>query len=109
MIPKAPKRTGRTKKTRKKDRDPTQLEWFHMGRIKALGCVCCERLADYHHVKRFGGIRDHKWGFGVCKEHHTDGPYSIHAMGFEPFQDHWDLNLEEIMRTSWEESVRLFG
>lgn len=112
MLEKVPKRPGRTKRTRKKDRVKTPEIRAHMLRIKEKGCACCATLGiyrpgDYHHEYPPGGIRDDRYGFGLCKQHHTDGPLARHGLSRRGFEKQWGINPEELARANWAESVEM--
>jgi len=45
-------------------------------RVVALGCVVCQRPAEYHHIltgKAMGKKASHFDGFPLCPDHHRNG------------------------------------
>lgn len=48
----------------------TAAQRRRMGLVAALGCVICKSPAIIHHVKRFGGNRDHNAIIPLCPKHH---------------------------------------
>jgi hypothetical protein len=54
-------------------KEATPAQRRRMGIIAALGCVVCKAPAIIHHVKRFGGHRNHDAIIPLCPLHHMGG------------------------------------
>lgn len=66
-------------------RKPTAAESAHMGRIKAMRCVCCSLLlraqeygTDVHHVDENGQARNHWLVIPLCWDCHQ-GTNGVHG------------------------------
>lgn len=109
MLEKVKKRPGRTKKTRKKDRNPSRMEKWHMGRLKRLPCLVpdCGQPSQVHHERRGDEIRDHQKTVPLCFDHHSAQGFvsSRHSVGRDKFNLIYGLDLEAEAARLWDESV----
>lgn len=59
--------------------------------IAQLGCVICRRdtgqivPADLHHIAEGSSQRSEFMKAPLCKEHHQNGPLSLHGAGVKAF------------------------
>jgi hypothetical protein len=60
----------------------TPEELDYMSRGKMLPCRACGKHGpnQWHHVRKFGGKKNHKKGFSLCEADHMNGyPNSLHS------------------------------
>lgn len=67
---------------------PTAAEARHMGRVKAMKCVCCTLMGmaqtsetDIHHVRQGGEPRNHMLILPLCHAGCHQGPLGVHGTG----------------------------
>ena len=57
---------------------PTKVQLDRWRKIRELGCIICNRLADIHHCLITSGCRkNHDLVIPLCPEHHRHGQYGI--------------------------------
>jgi hypothetical protein len=74
-----------------------------IGRVVALGCVICQRPAEYHHIltgKAMGKKASHYDGFALCPLHHRHGGHgvAIHS-GVKTWEANFGTELHHVEKT----------
>lgn len=65
---------------------PTKLESAHMGRVKAMSCICCtllgrkqQSITDVHHIREGRQARNHWLTLPLCHDDCHEGRNGIHG------------------------------
>jgi len=94
----------------------TKLEKDRLNKISQMGCYCCGRPSEVHHIRSHTGLSirpSHMKTIPLCPEHHRLGKDSIH-LGKKLFIERYG-NEELILKTInkqlelMEDAYNLFG